>query len=75
MECAWTDHLSLVGQNWRRRVIGSWMSTVLRVQAITIRETRVKTFDGQLIVIPNRDVYKNVIGVQMQFDDRRFVSR
>jgi len=40
-------------------------------QAITIRETRIKTFDGQLVVIPNRDVYKNVIRVQTHFDDRR----
>ena len=41
------------------------------VEAITIRETRIKTFDGQLIVIPNRDVYKNVIRVQTHYDDRR----
>lgn len=41
------------------------------VQAITIRETRIKSFDGQLIVIPNRDVYKNVIRVQTHFGDRR----
>ena len=41
------------------------------VEAITIRETRMKTFDGQLVVIPNRDVYKNVIRVQTHYDDRR----
>ncbi len=41
------------------------------VQAITIRETRIKTFDGQLVVIPNRDVYKNVIRVQTHYGDRR----
>ncbi len=41
------------------------------VEAITIRETRIKTFDGQLILIPNRDVYKNVIRVQTHFDTRR----
>ncbi len=41
------------------------------VEAITIRETRIKTFDGQMVVIPNRDVYKNVIRVQTHFDDRR----
>lgn len=41
------------------------------VQAITIRETRIKTFDGQLILIPNRDVYKNVIRVQTHFETRR----
>jgi len=41
------------------------------VEAITIRETRMKTFDGQLVVIPNRDVYKNVIRVQTHFKDRK----
>ncbi len=41
------------------------------VEAITIRETRLKTFDGQLVVIPNRDVYKSVIRVQTHYDDRR----
>jgi small-conductance mechanosensitive channel len=41
------------------------------VEAITIRETRIKTYDGQLVVIPNRDVYKNVIRVQTHFPDRR----
>jgi len=41
------------------------------VEAITIRETRIKTYDGQLVVIPNRDVYKNVIRVQTHFADRR----
>ncbi|MBM6402864.1 mechanosensitive ion channel [Phycicoccus sp. CSK15P-2] len=41
------------------------------VQAITIRETRIRTFDGQLLVIPNRDVYKSVIRVQTHFDRRR----
>lgn len=33
------------------------------VDTITIRETRLRTFDGELVVIPNRDVYKNVIDV------------
>ena len=41
------------------------------VEAITIRETRIKTFDGQLVIIPNRDVYKSVIRVQTHYDDRR----
>ncbi|MGB3735641.1 MAG: mechanosensitive ion channel [Ilumatobacter sp.] len=41
------------------------------VQGITIRETRIKTFTGELIVIPNRDVYKNVIRVQTHYDERR----
>ena len=34
------------------------------VEAITIRETRITTFDGVLVIIPNRDVYKSVIRVQ-----------
>ena len=41
------------------------------VQAITIRETRIKTYDGQLILIPNRDVYKSVIRVQTHYEQRR----
>jgi small-conductance mechanosensitive channel len=41
------------------------------VEGITIRETRLTTFDGQLVVIPNRDVYKNVIRVQTHYDLRR----
>jgi len=41
------------------------------VEGITIRETRLKTFDGQMILIPNRDVYKNVIRVQTHFPERR----
>ena len=41
------------------------------VEAITIRETRLQTFDGQLVVIPNRDVYKSSIRVQTHYDARR----
>lgn len=41
------------------------------VEAITIRETRITTFDGQLVVIPNRDVYKSAIRVQTHNDERR----
>ncbi len=41
------------------------------VQAITIRETRLKTFDGQLVLIPNRDVYKSVITVRTHYPSRR----
>ena len=41
------------------------------VEAITIRETRIRTFDGQLILIPNRDVYKSAIRVQTHFEQRR----
>ncbi|MGA8988092.1 mechanosensitive ion channel family protein [Aeromicrobium sp.] len=41
------------------------------VQSITIRETRLRTFDGQLVLIPNRDVYKSVITVRTHFSSRR----
>jgi len=41
------------------------------VEAITIRETRLKTFDGRMVIIPNRDVYKSVIVVQTHFEIRR----
>ncbi len=41
------------------------------VEAITIRETRIKTFDGQLVLVPNRDVYKNVITVSTHYASRR----
>lgn len=41
------------------------------VEAITIRETRLRTFDGQLVLIPNRDVYKTVIRVQTHYPWRR----
>jgi small-conductance mechanosensitive channel len=48
--------------------VGEVSGTVL---AITIRETRLKTFDGQLVLIPNRDVYKSVITVGTHFPSRR----
>ena len=41
------------------------------VRAITIRETRLVTFSGELVVIPNRDVYKNVIRVDTHHPQRR----
>ena len=41
------------------------------VLAITIRETRIRTFDGQLTLVPNADVYKNAIRVQTEFEQRR----
>ncbi len=41
------------------------------VEAITIRETRIRRYDGQLLVVPNRDVYKNAIRVQTDRDLRR----
>lgn len=41
------------------------------VQAITIRETQIKTFDGKLVIIPNRDVYKSLLTIQTHFERRR----
>ena len=41
------------------------------VQGINIRETRLLTFDGELVIIPNRDVYKNVILVTTHYEQRR----
>jgi small-conductance mechanosensitive channel len=41
------------------------------VEGITIRETRLIKYDGELVVIPNRDVYKNVIVVHTHQDDHR----
>jgi small-conductance mechanosensitive channel len=41
------------------------------VQGITIRETKITTYDGELVVIPNRDVYKNVIDVHTHHPDHR----
>jgi len=45
------------------------------VEAITIRETRLRTFDGQLVIIPNRDVYKSAIRVQTAYPVRRLEFR
>lgn len=41
------------------------------VSEINIRETRLVTFDGEVVVIPNRDVYKGVIVVNTAFERRR----
>jgi small-conductance mechanosensitive channel len=41
------------------------------VEGITIRETKLTTYDGELVVIPNRDVYKNVINVHTHHEDHR----
>lgn len=41
------------------------------VEAITIRETRLRTFDGQRILIPNSDVYSSSVRVQTAYPTRR----
>lgn len=41
------------------------------VQAITIRETQIKTFDGEKVIIPNAEVYQNVIRVQTAYGPKR----
>jgi len=41
------------------------------VTEINIRETRMTTFDGESVIIPNRDVYKNVILVHTHHDMHR----
>ena len=41
------------------------------VKEINIRETQITTFDGELAIVPNRDVYKNVIVVSTYHPQRR----
>jgi len=41
------------------------------VTEIKIRETRITAFDGESVIIPNRDVYKNVILVNTHHDTHR----
>lgn len=43
------------------------------VQGITIRETQIRTFDGEKVVIPNADVYTGVITVQTAYGPSRTV--
>ncbi|MBW3658741.1 MAG: mechanosensitive ion channel [Actinobacteria bacterium] len=38
------------------------------VEAITIRETRIRSFDGRLVLVPNAHVYTNAIEVQTAYD-------
>ncbi|MFN2556274.1 MAG: mechanosensitive ion channel family protein [Nitriliruptorales bacterium] len=38
------------------------------VEGISVRETRLRTFDGRLIIIPNKEVYNNTIKVQTAFE-------
>lgn len=41
------------------------------VQGITIRETQIKTFDGEKLIIPNAEVYQNIIRVQTAYGPKR----
>jgi small conductance mechanosensitive channel len=41
------------------------------VEGITIRETRLKTFDGRRVLIPNADVYSSAVRVQTAYDTIR----
>lgn len=43
------------------------------VEAITIRETQLKRFDGQRVLIPNSDVYSSSVRVQTAHDTKRSV--
>ena len=41
------------------------------VEEITVRSTRLKTFDGERAVIPNGDIYANAVLVKTAYDKRR----
>ncbi|MEJ7799287.1 MAG: mechanosensitive ion channel domain-containing protein [Ilumatobacter sp.] len=41
------------------------------VEQITIRETQLKTYDGEKVLIPNAEVYQNVIRVQTAYGPKR----
>lgn len=41
------------------------------VEGITIRETRIRSFDGRLVIVPNADVYTKPIEVQTAADHVR----
>lgn len=41
------------------------------VEEITIRETQIRTFDGEKVLIPNAEVYQNVIRVQTAYGPKR----
>ncbi|NNL49012.1 MAG: mechanosensitive ion channel family protein, partial [Acidimicrobiia bacterium] len=43
------------------------------VQEITIRETQLKTFGGEKIVIPNAEVYQSIVRVQTAYGPKRTV--
>ena len=47
---------------------GEWEGTV---QEINTRSTRIQTYDGEMAVLPNADVYTRTILVRTAFDKRR----
>lgn len=49
--------------------LGSQRGTV---EGITIRETRIRTFDGELLIVPNAEVYKNRLLVQTAYPEKRW---
>lgn len=49
-------------------IAGDYRGTV---EDITTRATAIRTYDGQRIVIPNNDLYKNAVTVQTAFERRR----
>jgi small conductance mechanosensitive channel len=42
------------------------------VEHISIRNTNIKTYDGQLVIIPNSMIFTNPMTVRTAFDKRRF---
>ncbi|MDQ3472147.1 MAG: mechanosensitive ion channel family protein [Acidobacteriota bacterium] len=60
---------------WRRPfVVGDQIRTKDyegTVEEITVRSTRLKTYDGERAVLPNGDVYTNAILVRTAYDKRR----
>lgn len=38
------------------------------VEGITVRETRLRNYDGRLVIIPNKDVYSSTIKVQTAYE-------
>jgi small-conductance mechanosensitive channel len=60
---------------WRRPfVVGDQIRTLDyegTVEDINIRSTRLKTYDGERVVLPNDDVYTHAILVRTAYDKRR----
>jgi small-conductance mechanosensitive channel len=48
--------------------VSGWEGTV---EEITIRETAIRTYDGQRVIIPNADVYQSAVRIQTAFPQRR----